>query len=363
MDDITKAALLLNAVRASHKTFTRLCSGHDPAELWQSESLQRELRLTDRMIERLTDFLSKGWAEREDERTYTFGARFITSKNPDYPAKLLDLPKPPIGLYVKGRASLLLPSVAIVGTRKCSQYAHTVAENLGKSLAQAGVTTVSGGARGIDSAGHRGTLSGNGVTVVIFGNGLDRTYPAENRDMFARILERGAWVSEYPFGTGGETWRFPDRDRLIAAMSSHVVVAESPEGGGAMHTARIAGELGRDLWSIPGRITDDVNKGSNMLIHEGTATLFVGISEFVSAITCGRGQVSMNFEGDRESSQPELTDEQKAVYGLVQRKDGITAEGIMMESGLDFMSLQETLLELETLGIVSGSCGRYSAKV
>ena len=364
MDNITKAGLLLNAVKAPHTAFTRLCSDHDPAELWQSESLWRELRLAGRMMERLSGFLSTGWAEKEGERIYAFGARFITSKSLDYPAKLLDLKKPPIGLYIKGSVNISLPSVAIVGTRKCSHYAEGVAENLDKALAMAGIITVSGGAKGIDTAGHRGTLSENGTTVVIFGTGLDRTYPVENRDLFARILERGAWVSEYPFGTDGNTWRFPERDRLIAAISSRVVVAESPEDGGAMHTARIARELGRDLWSIPGRIVDDTSTGSNTLIHEKDATLLKSINDFISTIAGGR-EIFIDFGEDNEASgneRPELnlSDDEKIIYSLIQRQGGRTNDELISESGLDVMAVSMALMSLEGEGLIADMAGRYT---
>ncbi len=363
MDNITKAGLLLNVVRAPHTAFTRLCSDYDPAELWQSESLWRELGLAERMRERLSGFLSTGWAEKEDERIYAFGAKFITSQSLDYPAKLLDLKKPPIGLYIKGNANLSFPSVAIVGTRKCSVYANGVAENLGKALAKTGIITVSGGAKGIDTAGHRGTLSENGTTVVIFGTGLDRTYPVENRDLFARILERGAWVSEYPFGTDGNTWRFPERDRIIAAISSRVVVAESPEDGGAMHTARIARELGRDLWSIPGRIVDDVSMGTNLLIREGS-NIFVSINDFISTITGGR-ENSIDFDETNEASgneRPEinLSDDEKVIYSLIQRQGGRTSDEIVTESGLDFVSVNMALMNLEGEGLIADMAGRYT---
>ena len=363
MDNITKAGLLLNAVRAPYTAFKRLCSDYDPAELWQSESLRNELGLAEKMIDRLSRSISQGWAEKEDELIYSNGAKFITSQSLDYPTKLLDLKKPPIGLYIKGNANLFLPSVAIVGTRGCSEYARDVAENLGKVLAKVGIITVSGGAKGIDTAGHRGTLAENGTTVVIFGTGLDKIYPVENRDLFARILERGAWVSEYPFRTDGNTWRFPERDRLIAAISAHTVVAESPEDGGAMHTAKIAKGLGRDLWSIPGRIIDYASKGTNLLIRDGSK-VFVTISDFVSTITEGR-ENSIDFDETNEASgneRPEinLSDDEKVIYSLIQRQGGRTSDEIVTESGLDFVSVNMALMNLEGEGLIADMAGRYT---
>ena len=365
MDTITKAGILLNAVKAPQKVFSRLCSDYDPEELWSRKSIWQELGLTARMSERLTEFLFADWAEREEERIENFNARFITSKDIDYPAKLFDLNNPPVGLYVKGRVNLALPSVAIVGTRKCSEYARVVAENLGRALAQSGITTISGGARGIDSAGHRGTLAGGGVTIVVFGTGIDKTYPVENRELFSRILERGAWVTEYPFGTGGSTWQFPERDRIISGMASRIVIAESPEDGGAMHTARKGLKLHREVWSIPGRITDEVSRGTNILMREGS-NVFIGINDFIKTVT-KREQFSL-FEDDEfgdkfdeKKEAPDLSGEAKIVYSVLQRKSGIMMDEIMSESGLDSGDVNIAISELEAEGLISESGGRYSS--
>ena len=358
MNEITKAAILLNASYATQKIFSNLCRGHEPCELWKSESLWNEIGLTPAMKQKLSRLLYDDWAKRELERTENFNARFITSYDLDYPARLLELRKPPIGLYVKGSVNLTLPSIAIVGTRKCSAYAEGVAFNLGKALAQAGITTISGGASGIDTAGHRGVLSVNGVTVVVFGTGLDKCYPAANRDLFARILERGAWVSEYPFGTGGKGWRFTDRDRLIAAISSTVVIAESPEGGGAMHTARIGIETGREVWSIPGRITDEVSRGTNMLMNEGSKTLF-DINSFINIIKGEHVQVDINFDVE-DAEAPELTDSEKIIYSLLRHNGGRTTDELMIESSLDIWEVQTALTCLEAEGLIANSFGRYS---
>lgn len=365
MDAVKKSALLLNNIRAPVRAFKKLCNDYEPEELWHSESLWDELNLTERMKERLAGFLAKEWAENEDERIYAYDAKFITANDIDYPVRLADLRNPPVGLYVKGNVDLMRPSVAIVGTRKCSVYAEGVAVNLGKALAKNKMITVSGGARGIDTAGHRGSLSENGVTVVIFGTGLDKTYPAENKDLFAQILAKnGAWVTEYSFGTDGNTWRFPERDRLIAAMSARVVIAESPEGGGAMHTARKAIELGREVWSIPGRIVDDVAKGSNMLVREGS-NIFVSINDFISTITSGHVQMDMSFDDpgqpDSLPDSQSLSDDAKIIYSLILPRSGITADDLLSQSGLDFMTIQTALSELEFDGLVKNSGGRYSA--
>ena len=323
----------------------------------------KELGLNENQQIKLSDLLNHDWAKRELERVDKFGAVFITAKDLNYPAKLKDLKNPPVGLYVKGNANLLMPSVAIVGTRKCSAYAKSVAANLAKALALKGITIISGGARGIDTEGHRGCLSENGITISVFGTGIDKVYPVENRDLFSRIIDRGALISEFSMGTGGEGWRFSIRNRIIAAMSSRIIVVESPENGGAMITARKGLEIGREVWAVPGRITDDVCRGSNILLGKG-AKVLTSISDFLENVT-GNIQINMNF-GEFNDSDPniktsDLNDDEKIIYSLLQRQGGRTADEILIESGLDFMNVQTALMELEADGLIMNSSGRYSA--
>ncbi|MBR1487234.1 MAG: DNA-processing protein DprA [Synergistaceae bacterium] len=363
-NEFTRAGILLNAIKAPYEIFEKLCENFEPDELFQGENFWQELGLNKNQQEKLANLISKNWHEKEILNLEKIDARFITSKDLDYPAKLKDLSKPPIGLYVRGNANISLPSIAIVGTRKCSDYARTVATNLAQSLAAQNITIISGGARGIDTAGHRGALEANGVTISVFGTGIDRVYPAENRDLFSRILERGALISEYPLGTGGESWRFPERNRIIVAMASRVVVVESPEGGGAMLTARMALKLKREVWSVPGRISDDVCRGTNELFNEG-AKATISINDFVKEITGKNEQFNLNFneylESKPEQNTPILSDEEKIIYSILRRQGGRLTDEILNESKLDLMTVQMALMNLEANGLIMNSSGRYSA--
>ena len=365
INEFTKAGILLNAVRAPYGIFEKLCAEFEPDELFKGESFWKILGLNKNHQEKLSNLISGNWAEKEISKIEKFDARFITAKDLDYPAKLKDLSNPPIGLYVKGNANISLPSVAIVGTRKCSDYARTTAVNLAKALAKNNITVISGGARGIDTAGHRGCLEENGVTAAVFGTGIDRVYPAENRDLFARILERGALISEYPMGTGGEAWRFPERNRIIVGIASRVVVVESPEGGGAMLTAHAALDIKREVWTVPGRITDEVCRGTNKLLNEG-AKAIVSVNDFIEKISGTHEQFNLNFDEYSEApkiqkSAPVLSDEEKIVYSILQRQGGKLADEIFVESGLDFVTVQGVLMNLEAEGLIMNSSGRFSA--
>ena len=363
-NEFTRAGILLNAIKAPYEIFEKLCDNYEPDELFKGENFWQELGLKKNKQEKLADLISKNWHEKEILSLEKIDARFITSKDLDYPAKLKDLDKPPIGLYVRGSANLSLPSVAIVGTRKCGDEARSIATKLAKALALKNITVISGGARGIDTAGHRGALEANGITISVFGTGIDRAYPAENRDLFSRILERGALISEFPLGTGGEAWRFPDRNRIIVGMASHIVVVQSPEDGGAMLTARAAFKLKRDVWSVPGKISEEVNRGSNELFNEG-ARATVTIDYFIEKIAGKNEQLNLNFdeylETKSENFTPILSNEEKLIFSILQRQGDRLLDELLNESKLDFITVQETLMNLEANGLVMNSSGRYSA--
>ena len=185
-----------------------------------------------------------------------------------YPTGLRDLEDPP-PVYVSGelRAD---PAVAVVGTRRCTRYGVSLAESFGGVLSAVGWTVVSGLARGIDAAAHRGTLDRGGHPVAVLGSGVDIWYPAENRALYQRMIDHGgALISEYPPGTPPDRWRFPARNRLIAAISSAVVVVEAGEKGGALITARLAAEIGRPVFVVPGDVDRPASVGCNRLIRDG----------------------------------------------------------------------------------------------
>jgi len=194
--------------------------------------------------------------------------RLVTPDSPEYPVGLGDLEDPP-PIYVSGYLTDAT-AVSVVGTRKCTRYGSDLARSFGKALGRSGWTTVSGLARGIDAAGHAGTLAVGGHAVAVLGCGIDVRYPAENRDLYQAILEKGgALVSEYPPGTRPDRWRFPARNRLIAAMSAAVVVVEAGEKGGALITARLAAEIGRPVLVVPGDVDRPASAGCNRLIRDG----------------------------------------------------------------------------------------------
>lgn len=208
--------------------------------------------------------------------------RLVAPDEPGYPVGLHDLEEPP-AIWVDGTLRPD-PGVAVVGTRRCTRYGLGLAHAFGAAIADAGWTTVSGLARGIDTAAHRGSLAGGGHAVAVLGCGIDVCYPAENRPMFDRIRgSGGAVVSEYPPGTPPDRWRFPARNRLIAGMAAAVVVVEANETGGALITARLGAELGRAVFVVPGDVERAASAGCNRLIKDGAHPV-LGPDDLVSEL-------------------------------------------------------------------------------
>ena len=198
------------------------------------------------------------------------GNRILTLGDPDYPPALLEIPDPPVLLYIKGDVTLLSRrGVAVVGARSATPQGEANAEAFATALSAAGLPIVSGLALGIDSAAHRGGLAGPGRTVAVIGTGADRIYPARNEALARRIAEAGAIVSELPLGAPPLAHHFPRRNRLIAGLARGVLVVEAALQSGSLITARYAGEQGREVFAIPGSIHSPLAKGCHRLIREG----------------------------------------------------------------------------------------------
>lgn len=211
--------------------------------------------------------------DEEMDKAAAAGAAVVSPDDIGYPMLLRSIPDPPLVLYVRGTfEDRDLHAVGIVGSRKCSIYGREQAERFGSLLAGAGVCVISGGARGIDSAAHRGAIAQpNGRTIAVLGSGVDVTYPPENRTLFDEIAAgRGAVVSEYPMGTSPTPENFPRRNRIVSGMSRGVVVIEADERSGALITARqCCDEHGRPVFAVPGRVDNPLSQGPHKLIRDG----------------------------------------------------------------------------------------------
>jgi len=196
--------------------------------------------------------------------------RIVTLADSEYPQLLLNTPDPPLLLYVKGRLDLLnCSALAIVGSRNATPQGLNNAEALAQSLSDAGLCIISGMAHGIDAAAHRGALRGRGSSIAVVGTGLDKVYPAANRDLAHALAEQGALVSEFPLGTPPLPGNFPRRNRIISGMSEGCLVVEASLQSGSLITARLAVEQGREVFAIPGSIHAPQSKGCHALLKQG----------------------------------------------------------------------------------------------
>ena len=203
------------------------------------------------------------WAENTDQH-------IITLADPEYPQSLLQIPDPPTLIYVRGRLDLLnQPALAIVGSRYPTPEGLYNAERFAAALAEAGLVISSGLALGVDAAAHRGALSVSGLTIVFIGTGIDRVYPARNRELALEIGAKGTIVSEFPIGTPASAANFPRRNRLISGIARGVLVIEASVDSGSLITSRLAAEQGREVFAIPGSIHSPVSRGCHKLIKQG----------------------------------------------------------------------------------------------
>jgi DNA processing protein len=287
---------------------------------------------------------------REESRLAQAGADFIMPRDEIYPRLLREIHDPPLGLYRQGAYAFDLPAVAIVGSRRSTLYGRTVAKRLGAELAQRGFCVVSGLARGIDTAAHEGALEAGGKTVAVLGTGLDIVYPPENLGLWRRVAASGAVLSEFPFARAAAPYSFAMRNRIVAGLSAAVVVVESDVDGGAMITARFAGEQGRMLLVVPGRIDQPTSAGCHQLLRDG-ATLLTRVEDILEELNylSGLSPQAMAASADRPSEGADLTEIEAAILerfrgGEILTPDGLTAD---LELSPAEVAAALTMLELK----------------
>jgi DNA processing protein len=274
------------------------------------------------------------WLDSDTSRS------LITLADADYPASLLHLTDPPPLLYLQGRRELLnRPALAIVGSRNASRQGEANAEAFASHLAGCGLTIVSGLARGIDSAAHRGALAADAATIAVLGTGADIVYPLSNRALAASVAQRGLLVSEYPLGTPAIPHNFPRRNRLIAAAAHGVLIVEAALASGSLITARLAAELGREVMAIPGSIHSPLARGCHQLIREG-ARLVESAQDVLQELQLQTLRLPPSASSDRATTkEPDLL---KAV-GF----DPVDLDTLAQRTGLAPGPLSARLLELE----------------
>jgi DNA processing protein len=293
-------------------------------------------------------------AAREIAELIRLGGEALRLTDDRYPRFLRETYDPPIVIYCLGdiETAFSQPAIAIVGSRRCSTYGRNVAEKLSRELAERGVTVVSGLARGIDSAAHRGALEGRGLTVGVMGTGLDSVYPKENRKLAERIAEKGALITEFPLATPPVSQNFPFRNRVISGVSLGVMVIEGAERSGSLITARLAYEQGRDVFALPGNITSAKSFGPNYLIKDGAKLVqtWRDVVEELPAemkaaiLSAERGE---NFLKQIVFDEVALSEPERKLLKILSADEPVHIDQLILRSGLSLGELMGALLQLE----------------
>ena len=296
------------------------------------------------------------------------GCRLVNWTDPEYPQNLLQIYDPPVLLYVRGDTQVLnAPCLSIVGTRKPTLYGTQMAERLGRELAGRGIAIVSGMARGIDALGHQGALAANGRAIGVLGTGINVCYPKENKKLYEKVLERGAILSEFPLHTHPAPENFPIRNRIVAGMPLGVVVVEGAEYSGSLITARLAMEFGREVFGVPGNVTQPVSFAPNQLIKQGAKLVTCAddvIDELPTPVRAALVQAEQP-EAERRNQLVEgaLEGAQKKIYELLKADESMHIDDIVEQSGLNSSEVLATLFEMEMKGIVRQLPGKQFSKV
>ncbi len=310
--------------------------------------------------------------DAEIERASACGVRILCQDDADYPLALLKIDDPPICLYVRG---VLHPTdsvaLAIVGTRRCSNYGREQAERFGGLLARVGFTIVSGLARGVDGAAHRAAVEAAGRTIAVLGNGLAHVYPQEHTELASRIVNSGALISELPIDAAPDTKNFPPRNRIIAGLSLGVLVIEAGKNSGALITARLAADYNREVFAIPGRVDQpELSAGVHALIRDGGGKLVTSLEDILDELPAvgeimRRGMPSAASDVLDHSSIATgagLTALEQAVWNAILEGNAL-ADSVCSRVSFDTGKVMATLTALELKGLVRRvPGGRFEAR-
>lgn len=309
----------------------------DESELMSVNGVGRELAAA---IVRQRDEID--WSG-EIERAEDMNVNLVTFVDAEYPAALKEIHDPPLALYVKGTLeSRDKRSIAIVGTRRPTHYGKDVGENLAFHLGRAGFTIVSGIATGIDTVAHRGALKAETRTLAVLGGALDCFYPASNKKLAREVSERGAVISEFPFGKKPDKTTFPMRNRIVSGLSMGIVVVEAGARSGSLITAHQAMDQGRIVFAVPGRIDTSVATGPHKLIRDG-AVLVEGIDSILEEFDC---LIPSSMMKNKLSPKVELTEDEQNLIKLLENGE-LGVDTLIRESGLPAAKINAVLMGLE----------------
>jgi DNA processing protein len=313
-------------------------------------------------------------AETELERVKQLGGDILVLDDGSYPNLLREIADPPITLYVRGdwQGCFELSGVGVIGSRMCSTYGENASEMLSRDLASRGICIISGLARGIDTAAHKGAIRGKGKTIAVLGTGIDGVYPKENRRLIDEILESGgAVVSQFPLGTPPLKDNFPYRNRIISGLSLGVLIIEASERSGSLITARLAMEQDREVMAVPGNITSSNSYGTNYLIKCGAKLVQQWqdvVAELPSEISAAILPPKIEESGNGKASKQQelvpadLSDHELKIWTLLSPDEPVHIDSLLETSGLSFGDLNAVLVGLDIRDLIRVLPGKHYAK-
>ncbi|MGI6003881.1 MAG: DNA-processing protein DprA [Christensenellales bacterium] len=324
----------------------------DPRDVMESGTRENLSFLQNpKLIEKILSRRSRDYLDDYLDMLDEKGIRCLIRESGGFPPMLRGIPMEPAVLYVKGRDDVPLEKcIAMVGSRRCSRYGLEMTGRIAKGLAAQGVVTVSGLARGIDSAAHRASLEAGGMTIGVLGCGVDVVYPAENERLFRDVMERGMIISEYPPGTTPHKMNFPPRNRIISGLSSGVVLIEAQEKSGTMITVRHATEQGREVFAVPANITSPQSYWPNRLIREGAA-LVLDAQDILSELRWDTVDKKASEKG-RETLEDLILGDEEALIVAALMKGEMIVDELCMVTGLSAQNLNVHLTTLEMQEII-----------
>jgi len=277
------------------------------------------------------------------------GVDILTIRDPEYPVQLRNIPDAPLVLYKKGKLKIGADTIALVGSRRASFESINMAEKIAQTLSSVGVTVISGLARGVDAAAHRGALKEKGKTVGVLGCGIDICYPSENRSLFEKVGQEGCILTEYSPGELPLQHHFPARNRIIAGLSKGVLVVEASQKSGSLITARLGLEYGREVMAVPGSVFDEGYRGANLLIKQG-AKLIDGIDDIIA--TCFPNLTL------KKDNQVDLSDNERYIYEIIGSVK-IHVDEVIEKSGMETRHVMAILTSLELKETIRGIPGGF----
>ncbi|HLA50971.1 MAG TPA: DNA-processing protein DprA [Thermodesulfobacteriota bacterium] len=338
---------------------------HDPETVFEAplKRLEEIPGIGKKTAANIKSFKEWDWVEKEIGLIKKHDVVFLTQRHSDFPKALLSISDPPPYLYVKGTICKKDENaIAVVGTRIPTQYGISAAEGISRELAGSGITIVSGMARGIDTAAHRGALAANGRTIAVLGSGIDVIYPSDNKKLYEQIISNGAVVSEFPIGMSPLAENFPQRNRIISGLVKGVLVVEASEKSGSLITAGLALDYGRDVFALPGNITSFKSKGANKLIKQG-AKLVEDARDILEELSIsGTGMTGAGLKpvpavpDSLRKIQAGLSSEEEKIMSLLDEPSFI--DTIIQRAGLPTQKVSALLLDMELKGLVQQQAGK-----